>query len=207
VVLSKTDLQAEIQRARNAVCFHVAAGSTSVLTVGRSDWTAEALADNVAAVLGALGATVPGGWANVQALSVRTASSIALPLYSALPAADDAHEVTVPVRPATRLDDLELGSDYDEYEAARRTARDRRVERKKTKTGSTATTTTEPAKAAADKGKGPVVGAAAAATTAAAAGTKVAKTKAMTPAAAAAPPKAAAPKAIPKAAARKAGKA
>ena len=129
VSLKQANLQAEIQRGRNAVGFYLAPGSTSVVRVATTEQTPDQITDNVVSALAGIMKRLPGSWSNVQALSLRTTTSVALPLYNSLPEgrAQDAPVLDAGGRgKGVRLDDLDLGDEYNELEAlaaARRQAR------------------------------------------------------------------------------------
>jgi ribosome biogenesis protein UTP30 len=68
------------------------AGTSVTLRVGRSGMTPEQLQQNVAAALAGAAERIPRKWANIQAVYLKAAESVALPLWQTLPDPDTAAE-------------------------------------------------------------------------------------------------------------------
>ena len=111
------DLARQVREVRGGTLLHQSAGTTwaikvwtgaviclehlsHVPKVGSAGWEARALAENaVTAVAGAVARHVAGGWRNVRAVHVKSESSLALPVYDAVPPAG----LTVPGASAPRV--------------------------------------------------------------------------------------------------------
>lgn len=89
VVLSRTDLKAELERAICATYLHLGRGTCLAVKIGPISAEAEGglspaqLLANLVAVIPQLAVRLPlGGWGNVQALSLKTARSTSLPIWT-----------------------------------------------------------------------------------------------------------------------------
>lgn len=82
VHMDKKDLKAEIDKAlkKTAMRMH-SKGDTHTIQVGTTAMTPEQVADNVLAVFKQMDKFYPGGIKNVKSLSIKTALSIAIPVY------------------------------------------------------------------------------------------------------------------------------
>jgi ribosome biogenesis protein UTP30 len=60
-------------------------GACCSVKVGRTDFTPEQVSENVMAAIKALVLKVPRKWRNIQSMHLKSTSSIALPIYNALP--------------------------------------------------------------------------------------------------------------------------
>lgn len=83
--LTAKDWDAQFSKARRCTVMFLSGGSCLSIKVARASFAEAAVMDNVAAVLSAAVAAVPRKWANVQALFLKTADSVALPVYQSVP--------------------------------------------------------------------------------------------------------------------------
>lgn len=75
-------LAAELRAAVECTYVHLAASASTGIRVARADFTAEQLAENVAAVVEALVARkVPAGWRGVRSFHIKSPDSAALPIW------------------------------------------------------------------------------------------------------------------------------
>ncbi|KAK9809197.1 hypothetical protein WJX72_011165 [[Myrmecia] bisecta] len=85
VDLRGSDWAAQIQKARNATYMYTSAGSSINIRVARSSFTDKQCLENVVKVLAEAMKHIPKKWANVQAVYLKTAESVSLPIYQQLP--------------------------------------------------------------------------------------------------------------------------
>ena len=57
----------------------------SAIKVGHAGQTQEDIIENVVAIVSYIAKIVPRGWNNIQTIHLKTAESVALPLYNSLP--------------------------------------------------------------------------------------------------------------------------
>ena len=81
----KKDWKAQIRRACDATYAYLGGGTCVNIRVARSSFADEAVVENVLAAIAALPGVLPGKWRSVQALYLKSAESVALPLYTELP--------------------------------------------------------------------------------------------------------------------------
>ena len=79
------DLPAQFERARACTTLVLSGGSCLSVRFARASFAAADAAANAAAVLAAAARHVPKGWDNVQAVFVKSADSVALPVYQRVP--------------------------------------------------------------------------------------------------------------------------
>lgn len=84
---TKADLGAQIRKAAASTYAHAGAGTCLHVKVGKPSMSAKHITENAIAAIEGLVASscVPRGWANVQAVFMKTNASAALPLYAAMP--------------------------------------------------------------------------------------------------------------------------
>ncbi|XP_043263629.1 ribosomal L1 domain-containing protein CG13096-like isoform X2 [Colletes gigas] len=83
-ILSK-DLKHEIEYALRKTSMQLHSyGDTHIVQIGHTSMTEEEISDNVLAACKHLSKNYPGGWANVRSVSIKTARSLALPIYVTL---------------------------------------------------------------------------------------------------------------------------
>ena len=84
---TKADLGAQIRKAAASTYAHAGAGTCLHVKVGTPSMSAKHITENAIAAIEGLVASscVPRGWANVQAVFMKTNASAALPLYAAMP--------------------------------------------------------------------------------------------------------------------------
>jgi len=75
--------------ARDSTYLHIPQGPVINVKVGHSDQTKDQIAENITAAIPAIVEKIPRKWKNVQSIFVKTATSAALPIYTALPTAVD----------------------------------------------------------------------------------------------------------------------
>jgi len=85
VKLSVKDWDAQFHKAAASTYLHLSGGSCISIKVARASQPEEHVRANIAAVLDAAVARIPKKWGNVQALFLKTADSVALPLYQCAP--------------------------------------------------------------------------------------------------------------------------
>jgi ribosome biogenesis protein UTP30 len=61
----------------------------SSVKVGFSEMSTEELVQNVMDCIEGVVAKIPGKWANIRCINIKTAESTALPIYNALPVVDE----------------------------------------------------------------------------------------------------------------------
>lgn len=83
--LTARDLEEQFEAARNSTFLFLSGGSCLSIKVARASFATAAAVENVAAVLAAATPRIPKKWANVQAVFLKTADSVALPVYQVLP--------------------------------------------------------------------------------------------------------------------------
>lgn len=84
ICLTYPNLKAEVQKSLLCSVLKVALGHTSVVRVGHSGLSAEQLAANMCHAAKVVSDKVPGGKGNVRGLYIKSALSVALPIYSDL---------------------------------------------------------------------------------------------------------------------------
>ncbi|KAH6588503.1 hypothetical protein BASA61_005899 [Batrachochytrium salamandrivorans] len=84
VDLKKTNVKAEIERAINCTYLHLNKGVCNALKAGSVLLTAEQNVENIMAATKGAVEKLPGKWGNIQSVHIKTATSVALPVYNAL---------------------------------------------------------------------------------------------------------------------------
>lgn len=84
VEMRKGDLKRQLESALRCTYLHVS-GQSIAVKVGHTAMSAQEIAENVCAAVGDIGGAVPGKWPAIQTLHLKTAESVALPLYNSLP--------------------------------------------------------------------------------------------------------------------------
>lgn len=85
VDLTGSNWPAQIDKARSCTTMLLSAGSCMSIKVARSSQSTEEVLANVDAVLQTVASTIPKKWDNVQAVYLKSADSVALPVYQSLP--------------------------------------------------------------------------------------------------------------------------
>ena len=85
VDLTKKDLRAELERAACGTLYRHATGTSNSFQVGTAEQPEKHIVGNILAAVEQAVSLVPGKWANVQSLQLRTTNSVALPFYNSLP--------------------------------------------------------------------------------------------------------------------------
>jgi ribosome biogenesis protein UTP30 len=74
----------EIERTLNCAAIHLAPSTSSAIRVGSSNFTAEQLSENIAAVVNGMAEKfINKGWRNIKAVHVKGANTMALPIWLA----------------------------------------------------------------------------------------------------------------------------
>ncbi|KAK9825035.1 hypothetical protein WJX74_002654 [Apatococcus lobatus] len=85
--LTRADWGAQVKRACSCTYLFRSPGSCLNIRVARSNFSERQCSENIIAVLQQVTAHIPKKWDNVQAVFLKTADSVALPLYQVLPEA------------------------------------------------------------------------------------------------------------------------
>lgn len=80
----------QISKVRDSAAFYLTAGTVQSIPIARSSFTPAQIAENIQSAITNIVTHIPQKWLNVRQISIRTANSVALPIYTA-----------VPTRPAT----------------------------------------------------------------------------------------------------------
>lgn len=83
VKLTGKDWAAQIRKACEATYLHLSGGSSLNIRVARSSQEEDECVENVMAVLEQAAEKLPGKWKGIKSLYLRTAESVALPVYQA----------------------------------------------------------------------------------------------------------------------------
>lgn len=83
------DWEASIARATGATYLFMGGGGCSAIRVGRCRQSVDEIAANAVAAAAGAARILPGGWANVRAMYLKTSNSVALPVYADAPSASD----------------------------------------------------------------------------------------------------------------------
>jgi len=83
------DWAAQVVKARDATYLHLGRGPCSALKVGTTDFSADQVVDNVMLVVQGLIQHDARKGKNIQAIHVKTDSSVALPVFNSMPSSDD----------------------------------------------------------------------------------------------------------------------
>ena len=93
--LNRGSLKRNIEQKRNCTYLFLGWGACCSVKVGRTDFTPTQVSENVMAAIRALVLKVPRQWRNIQSMHLKSTSSIALPIYNALPDVNEAIEEVV----------------------------------------------------------------------------------------------------------------
>lgn len=92
VRLTGGDFSRRLEMARDSTYLYLGWGACSAVRVGTTAFSADELADNILEAMPAIADAIPKKWKGIQSVHLKSANSVALPLYVALPAHDDADE-------------------------------------------------------------------------------------------------------------------
>lgn len=81
VDLSAADVKAELESAIEATLLFLSSGPCSVVKIGLAGQGAVVLNENALAVIDQVVEKIPGGWAGIRTLHLKTGQSLALPVY------------------------------------------------------------------------------------------------------------------------------
>jgi ribosome biogenesis protein UTP30 len=82
--MRKGDLKRQIESALRCTYLHIS-GQSCAVKVGHTSMSESHILDNACAAIGDIGEAVPGKWPAIQTLHLKSAESVALPLYNSLP--------------------------------------------------------------------------------------------------------------------------
>lgn len=100
VDLKAKDLSKEIKRALSQGQLHLSShGNTSNIKIGRLGMTDEEISTNIISVVSKLCQHFPGGWENIQRLSIKTAKSKAIPVYVSFASLNSIEDPVIPDLP------------------------------------------------------------------------------------------------------------
>lgn len=100
VDLKVKEVSKEIQRALSQGQLHLSSqGNTSNIKVGRLGMPDEEVAANIISVVSKISQHFPGGWENIQRLSIKTAKSKAIPVYASYATLNSIEEPVIPDLP------------------------------------------------------------------------------------------------------------
>jgi ribosome biogenesis protein UTP30 len=98
-------LPKQIEALRTATFLKPSRGVTWTIKVGSSSLAPKDLAENAINAINASVAKVPGKWTNIRGLHLKSETSVALPIYSALPPVGlEIEGTSMPIVPTTRID-------------------------------------------------------------------------------------------------------
>ncbi|KAF9898967.1 hypothetical protein BX616_003409, partial [Lobosporangium transversale] len=124
VDMTKTDLKKEISRAIGSTYMHLTSGTCTAVRIGLTSQTPAEITANIETAIPHIVAKIPRQWKNIQAINLKTSSSIALPIFNSLPN-DGTTRITVQKKPKSvsmdqdeeeEDEDDENGEDEDENE-------------------------------------------------------------------------------------------
>ena len=114
VDLTKKDWPAQVRKAAAATYARRGAGTCVSVKVGRAAHSQkEIVANAIAAIDGVVERVVARKWANVQAVFLKTTESVALPVYNALPDAEEDAKARVEEEAAREARDAERKAQRD----------------------------------------------------------------------------------------------
>lgn len=100
VDLKVKDVSTEIQQALSQGQLHLSSlGNSSNIKVGRLGMTDEEVSANILSVVSKLCQHFPGGWENIQRLSIKTTTSKAIPVYANYTSLNSIGEPVIPALP------------------------------------------------------------------------------------------------------------
>ncbi len=93
VNLAPGEFRATIAAARDSTYVHIPRGTAVNVRIGHSDHSKAEIVANIVAALPLIAEVLPRKWRNIQAIHLKTTSSVALPLFNAAPTVE-AHATT-----------------------------------------------------------------------------------------------------------------
>ncbi|KAJ8901509.1 hypothetical protein NDN08_007353 [Rhodosorus marinus] len=81
----RRDLKTQLETAVSSTYIHLGTGNVFAVKVGLVNFKAKQLTDNILSAVDRIVELCPGGFANVQSIHLKSAMSVALPLYNSLP--------------------------------------------------------------------------------------------------------------------------
>ena len=88
VVVKGRGWEANVKKARDSTYFFHASGPCTTVRIAKSSFSPAQVVENVETAIDSIVKNIPHKWRNIQAIHLKTASSIALPIYTQLPQAD-----------------------------------------------------------------------------------------------------------------------
>ena len=115
VDLTKKDWPQQIKKAAAATYARQGAGTCVMVKVGKNSFSdMEIVANAMAAISGVVDKVVARKWANVQSIFLKTTGSVALPVYNALPDAEEDAKARVEEEKAKEERDAKRKAERDE---------------------------------------------------------------------------------------------
>lgn len=81
----RKDIVQSIARAVTSTAFSPRQGTSTSIRIGKADFSAEQLVENVISAVDGVAKRLKDGWDGIQSINIKTASSPSLPIYLALP--------------------------------------------------------------------------------------------------------------------------
>ncbi|TPX37823.1 hypothetical protein SeMB42_g06859 [Synchytrium endobioticum] len=75
----------QIEKAKSSTYLHLTRGCCNAIKIGTTQQSATQITENILHAIPRIVAKIPSGWPNIQSIHIKTAESVALPLYAALP--------------------------------------------------------------------------------------------------------------------------
>ncbi|KAI8618897.1 ribosomal protein L1p/L10e family-domain-containing protein [Chytriomyces sp. MP71] len=104
VDLTAKNLKSEIEAAKNATYLHLNKGLCNAVKIGTTKQTVAQVVDNIIYSVDKIVDKVPSKWSNVQSIQLKLSDSASLPLFNALPVADEDNDAQMEEAEATKLE-------------------------------------------------------------------------------------------------------
>eukprot|EP00033_Pygsuia_biforma_P000961 GCRY01001103.1.p1 GENE.GCRY01001103.1~~GCRY01001103.1.p1 ORF type:complete len:332 (-),score=84.77 GCRY01001103.1:12-911(-) len=85
VNLRKKNLKEKLEHVKNCTPLFLSEGPCQMIRIAPSLFEKEDIVANLMKILESLEKVIPNGWKNIQALNIKTSTSMALPIYNSLP--------------------------------------------------------------------------------------------------------------------------
>lgn len=92
VKISDDKMQKRLEVARDSTYFFLPHGATAAVKVGSTAFSAEELCDNIMEAVPGIVEHIPRKWKGLQSIHLKTTDSVALPLFMAMPTAEESAE-------------------------------------------------------------------------------------------------------------------
>lgn len=134
----RKDVVKQIRKAISSTALNLRQGTSTTLRVGRIDFTAEQIVENLVMAVDGVVRRLSGGWHDIQSLNLKTSKSLALPIYLTLPTASLPYanpERAEKMTPGKLNDDIPNEKEIEAVSTAEaiggRSSSDRRTQNKK----------------------------------------------------------------------------